>query len=130
MLFILDENMSPKLAKILALAYHKDHEIKTMEDYNLCGTPDVEWIQVLAKHAAKPAILTIDAAMRKRALEIAALRQAQLTLFMLNKFGALRLPEQAWRIIRVLPQIEQHAENHPGRVMTVDADKRKINIKL
>ena len=127
---LLDENISYKIASILEIIYEGVHTASTMDAFGLCGFADTDWVAAVAKMDSPPIVFTYDLAMRKNQNEVKSLRDSGLTVFMFKGCGHISLPEQAWRIIRIMPLLEQNLAEHPGHIMDVDSDKEKILVKI
>jgi len=126
--YLLDENLSKYLARILAIVY-KPRVFHTMESLQFKGHSDLYWIPRAAQRTPKPLILTNDTRMRKNLQELQALKTAGLTVFIFKNLSNYQLAEQAWRLIRILPRVEEYAQEYPACIMEVNANTRNIQIK-
>lgn len=82
------------------LGYHC--EVRPWFDCFPAGTPDIEWLPVVG--AKRWIVLTKDANIRRRAIEIEAYLNARVRAFVLTA-SDLRREEQAALLIQVLPKI-------------------------
>lgn len=87
-------------------------------------TTDVEWIGTLATDTVKWSVITADARIMTSAPEREAMRQSGLTFFVLTA-GWLRFSfhEQAWRLVRLWPEIVARAESGTYKVYEVSGGR-------
>lgn len=105
MIFFTDENVSRRFAPLLE-AFERQNQIQTFDAHFGKGTPDTQWIANIAKWTPKPVVIGGDGRILTNPAERAVLKKAGLT-FVLLAPGWTNLPweEQAWKIIKVWPQI-------------------------
>jgi hypothetical protein len=103
--FLVDNNLSPYLAKALAALCEPDSiEVKHLRDKFAANTPDVDWIGALAAEGDW-AVVSQDRLTRKSP-EREALRRSGLTAFILAKgWSQLGEWDKAWHLVRWWPRI-------------------------
>ena len=114
MTFVLDENISPRLAQILDI-FDQQNEIRHLTHVDQRGAADVEWIGRLAKWQPVPAVVCGDGRILRNAAEAAALREAGLTFVILSP-SWMKTPfyDQAWKLLKAWPIVVKsvsHAVN-------------------
>lgn len=83
--FFCDANVSPHLAHALdALSQPEGHPVKHLTDKFPAATPDIDWVNSLAREG-RWAVLTQDRAMARRPIEQEVLRRSGLIVFMLAR---------------------------------------------
>lgn len=110
MKLLLDHNLSPKLARVLAVLYAPEHEIVALRDKFSPEVSDVEWITALDREGGW-AVLTQDLRIRTRPHERAAMDRGRIVFFFLA--GAWRrftVEETAARLIRLVPKMAAQTE--------------------
>jgi predicted nuclease of predicted toxin-antitoxin system len=107
---LLDNNLSPRLARYLQALFGGDHEIIALRDKFSHDAPDLDWITTLSQEGGW-AVLTKDLRIRTRPHERAALDQSRIVYFFLagswSKFG---VEEMAARLIRLVPKMAAQTE--------------------
>jgi hypothetical protein len=102
---LLDNNLSPRIARCLQVLFVDDHHIVALRDKFPDNVPDLDWISALSQESGW-AVLTKDLRIRTRPHERAALDQSRIVYFFLagswNKFG---VEETAARLIRLVPKM-------------------------
>ncbi len=128
MRFFVDRCIPCGLARMLD-GYELEHEVRHHDDRFAPVTPDVEWIRELAADDPPPAVLTSDTRLRRNTAETAALREADLTVFILKKgWTNLTYHEQACHLLRVWPLIVRNSlEARSPTVFEVPVAGRKLN---
>jgi hypothetical protein len=108
--FFCDANISLHLAHALnALSFPDGHSVYHLTDRFAADTPDVLWVQSLAKEGGW-SILTQDRAMTRNPVEHEALRRSGLTVFMLAKgWNSQRHWDKAAALVRWWPRIIEQA---------------------
>jgi len=101
------------------------------EDHFAPDCPDAEWMRVAAEKGWL--ILTKDQRVRRRPIELLAIRLSRAAAFILTA-GDLNGPEQAAIFIRAAPRIERLAASHArpliatisraGTVTVIEGDRR------
>jgi hypothetical protein len=113
--FFFDRNFPLPLAKMIAIyaAHYGEHGVEH-HDHSVHGfqpdTPDVEWIRVLADQDPRPVVISGDLGILKRAAELEALREAELSFFVLAGRFLQRSPHEATvQFLRVWPRMVEEA---------------------
>lgn len=103
--FILDENLPPLTAKLLAVV-DRHNEILALEDDFERGTPDIVWITRLATRRPKPIILSGDERILRNPAERVALKGASLHFICVSKsFRQVDWMTFSWKIVKVWPDV-------------------------
>jgi hypothetical protein len=106
---LLDHNLSPRIARSLQALFDQ-HEIVALRDKFSGNTPDPEWIEALDRERGW-AVLTMDLRIRTRPHERAALDRTAIVYFFLSgSWRKLKIEEQAWCLIRLMPKMAQQTE--------------------
>lgn len=110
MIFFFDANFPGPLARAVQLITEpkkKQYTVIIHDDWFAAGTPDVEWLNDLARRPdPKPIVVGGDGAILRRPAEAAALRESGLSYFLLVKgFPELTLYEQASKFFHAWPFI-------------------------
>jgi PIN domain-containing protein len=103
---LLDNDLSPRIARCLQALFIDDHKIVALREKFPENTTDVEWISALDQEGGW-AVVTKDLHIRTRPHERKALDKSNLIYFFLS--GAWRkytVDEMAVRLIRLIPKIE------------------------
>ena len=110
MIFVADENFSPRLVRVLE-AFDRESEIRHLLDLFPRGSDDLDWIAGLATSNPKPVIVGGDGRILRNAAERAALRTSGLSFVYLAKGWAnTGYQEQAWKIVKAWPAIVRNVE--------------------
>lgn len=105
MKFFMDRNLPQQLARLIE-AFDRTCEVRHLDDEFADTTPDTEWIGALSQRTPKPAVICGDGRILSNPAEMQALRGADLTFFHMAKgWVNLQWEEQAWKMIRVWPNI-------------------------
>lgn len=126
MRFFFDNQLSPHLAaSINALAAPEGHEVIHLRTKFPQNITDVEWIPALAKEGGWIVICGDLNIIRTRA-EKPVWKASGLTGFFLKKGWINLTPwEQAWRLVKIWPQIVKQAElASPGSTYGVDVNAK------
>jgi hypothetical protein len=102
---LLDNNLSPRIARCLQVLFEPRHEIVALREKFSEDAPDQEWISALSGESGW-AVLTKDLHLRTRPHERAALDQSRIVYFFLS--GAWKkcdVEETAARLIRWVPKM-------------------------
>jgi hypothetical protein len=102
---LLDNNLSPRIARCLQALFPDDHQIIALRDRFAENTTDEEWITTLDREVGW-AVITRDLHISTRPHERSALDRANIVFFFLA--GAWRkssVEETAARLIRLMPKI-------------------------
>jgi hypothetical protein len=101
---LLDHNLSPRLAKALAVLF-VDHEIVALRDKFPQDATDIDWIAALDREGGW-AVLTKDLRIRQRPHERAALDRSRIVYFFLaGAWMKCTVEETAARLIRLIPKM-------------------------
>lgn len=115
MIFVLDNNLPPPLARGLAeftASTHSQHSVLHLSDLMRRNTPDAEWIANLAADG-KHVVVTQDRL--NKGLEREALRRAGLLVFMLDKNWAQHpFWPKATNLVNWWPRIIEMTESIQG----------------
>ena len=108
-----DNNLSPKLARSLNVLVEPEHQVVHLKEQFPAQTADEVWMRALA---GQPdwVIISGDLRIRKNPHEICAWQQAGHTTFFLKK-GWINLTfwDQAWKFVKVFPELLATAETAP-----------------
>jgi hypothetical protein len=129
--FFIDNNISYRIAKMLAGLTDGEHIIRHItEDPRFSeNTRDIIWIHTLGKDNIIWNVISGDADIIDTAVERAALIQAKLAFFCMDhNWGKAKIADQAWKIVRIWPEIVRYATNpeptlyrvHMGRSLSVE----------
>ena len=112
MRFLLDENLPPAFARSLdALARRDGHSVAHVLDFVKAGTDDFNWIISLSEE--RGAVISGDRRMLTRRHELRALKDSQVTTFILAPgWASLRFWDKAALLVRRWPEIALAATNH------------------
>jgi hypothetical protein len=113
--FFLDNNLSPKIARALDCLTQPKHSVRHLRDLFAPETPDVTWMQELARQGSW-IILSADVAISRNPHEVRAWKEAGHPIFFLkDAWRHQHLWEQASRICHLFPSIIECAERaKPG----------------
>jgi hypothetical protein len=125
--FILDNNLSPRLARALNALTDGNPEVHHLRDKFDADTPDVEWIQELSSQG-NWVVVTEDRRILTRIAERDAFRTAHLTGYFLDKAWCRQtLWVQAEHLVRWWPVILEFATKvTPGHAYGVPLKGRKL----
>jgi len=122
MWFVLDENLPRAYARCLAELGGQGREFTVSHIRDLAGksVADTEWIAAV-KRKGEAVVISGDRRMLTRIHELQALRDAQLTTFILAPGWAnLKFWDKAWLLVRWWPKIvETAAASPPGTLFRV-----------
>lgn len=132
MRFVLDENLPPRMARILReLQEGTPHEVVHLAaDLNMRGATDEAWLVSLFGGSGF-AIVTHDAGIRRHPQELAAWQaQGHIVFFLARGWQSLPFQELAWRLVRWWPAIVAAAERaEPGDAYIVPFQGSPSQIK-
>ncbi len=114
MIFLFDENISPRAAHMLT-CFDEKHELRAFEDYFMRGTRDVEWLRVAGEwDEASVAVVAGDGRILRNKVERQALKECRLTfVYLAPAWMHLCWHEFAWKIVRVWPDVVRNVEQAP-----------------
>jgi len=114
---LLDENLSPALAKALAALFDGTHEVFHLRQKFAAGVTDKEWIQTLSDEG-RWIIISGDRRITKVQSEYQAFRNSRLVGFFLSKgLYKARVTKQMERILAIWEVIERQSELVLGGAM-------------
>jgi PIN like domain len=130
MIFFFDRCTSPRIARMVH-AFEAIHSTRHHDDDARFSksTPDIEWIAAIGAEDPPWAVVSGDARILKNKHELAALRATRLKYFCLSaQWMRMQIHEQAWRFMKVWPQIVENAltsrvslfEVRGGKALKVD----------
>jgi PIN like domain len=129
MRFFFDRNMSRYLAQAID-KLDRENEIRHHDDdprFDI-KTADVEWITTPAKDAPSWIVLSGDGAILTHKAELKALREAKLTFFcMSRRWSQMEIFEYSWRLIKLWPDIVEHAKRSSLRPQIFEVTGGKSN---
>jgi hypothetical protein len=106
---LLDHNLSPRLAKALAVLF-VDHQIVALRDKFPQDATDIDWITALDREGGW-AVLTKDLRIRQRPHERAALDRSRVVYFFLARaWMKYTVEETAARLIRLIPKMSAQTD--------------------
>lgn len=74
-------------------------------------TPDTEWMSALGKDDPPWIVVSADGCILTKKAERQVLREANLTFFCMSRqWGKMKIPEYAWKFIKVWPDIVSAAK--------------------
>lgn len=127
MKIVVDENLSPALARALAALFAGEHEIIHIRDRYGPGVTDLEWIPELSQEG-QWVVISGDRRIRKNKAEANAFRASKLTGFFLSA-GLYKAPlvKQAERILALWNGIEAFADRaRPGSMFELPMKSTRI----
>ena len=108
--FFSDENFSSKAARMLRI-FDPDVDLRIHAENFEQGTPDTEWMSVVASWVPKPALLSGDGRILRNKRERATLKSCDLTFVHLSPgWTKIAWTEFAWKIIKAWPGIKSQVE--------------------
>lgn len=111
MRFFFDANFPAGLARaVKEVTANRAIEVITHDDWFPEGTKDVKWIADVAGRVPKPFVIGGDGAILKHPAEAVALRESDLTYFILvDRFANLGVYQQASTFFKAWPEILKEA---------------------
>ena len=104
-------------------AYDRHNTIRAHDDDDRFSqtTADVEWIRVLATDGDPPwIIISGDGRILKNKIELAALKNSNLTFFCLaRQWMSMKIHDQAWPFVKVWPDIVENAKGTNPKIFEV-----------
>ena len=114
---IVDENLSPALARALQALFAGEHEIVHIRDRFGKGVTDLHWIQTLSAEG-RWAVISGDRRISRNHTEYHAFRQSRLVGFFLSKgLNKSRVIKQMERILALWDTIERQMDLVEGGAM-------------
>jgi len=110
MIFFFDECVSPYMAAMLG-QFDRDHEMRASSHYFDQGTPDTEWMPVVASWDNDVVVVSGDGRILRNKVERKVLKECGRSFVCLAP-GWTKLPwnEYAWKIVKVWPDIRKNIE--------------------
>ena len=124
---IVDENLSPALARALQALFAEQHEITHIRTRFGPGVTDLQWISTLSREG-RWVVLSGDRRIRRNKAEFSAFRASRLIGFFLSA-GLTKAPlvKQAERILALWSGIETFAERaQPGSMFELPMTSTRI----
>lgn len=124
---IVDENLSPALARALHALFAGEHEITDIRSRFGQGVTDLQWISTLSREG-RWVVLSGDRRIRRNKAEFSAFRASRLIGFFLSA-GLYKAPlvKQAERILALWSGIETFAERaQPGSMFELPMTSSRI----
>ena len=114
---ILDNNLSPGMAKALSELFYQEHEVAALREKFDATTTDKEWIERLSREG-NWVVLSGDRRITRNRAEYEAFRNSRLTGFFLSKgLYKAKVAKQMERILALWGQIEKLAATTQGGAM-------------
>ena len=105
MIFFTDECVPTNAARMLSY-FEQEHEVRAHEDHFEKGTPDTDWMQVLAKWNETTIVISGDGRILKNKAEKRVLKECGLTfVYLALGWTNTVWREYGWKIIKVWPDI-------------------------
>ena len=105
MIFFTDECVPTNAARMLSY-FEQEHEVRAHEDHFEKGTPDTDWMQVLAKWNETTIVISGDGRILKNKAEKRVLKECGLTfVYLAPGWTNTVWREYGWKIIKVWPDI-------------------------
>ena len=109
MKFFLDNNLPPRTARALNCLLEPADTAVHLKDEFPADTPDVQWMQALARHSGL-VIISGDVNISRNPHEVRAWKEAGHTIFFLrNGWTHIQLWEQAAKLFHIFPDIVKRA---------------------
>jgi hypothetical protein len=128
--FFFDRNFQKPIARLIG-QFEPTHRIVVMDDDERFSPTmsDVDWLKILGSEDLATSVITQDKKILTRTLERAAFRAAGVKFFYLTgkSWSRWSLHEQAWRFLRVWPEIVKTAQTHRGKVFEITGPQLKIS---
>lgn len=125
MRFFFDRCFPVRIARVIH-AFERGHTVRHLDDDERFEptTPDTEWITALGQYDPAWIIVSVDRGILRNKAERAALVNAGLKFYYLTRqWAKLSFHEQAWRFLKVWPDIVESASHEKGRVFEVTVGK-------
>lgn len=105
MIFVLDENLSDRLARILE-AFDQSHTVTHLNDHVAKGTADTKWLDLIAEWDEKPVVVAGDGRILKNPAEADRIKNHDI-MFVYLASGWTNLPwnDQCWKIVKAWPDV-------------------------
>jgi len=124
---VVDENLSPALARALAALFAGEHQILHIRERYGPGVTDLQWISELSREGGW-VVISGDRRIRRNKAEFNAFRASRLTGFFLSAgLCKASLVKQAERILALWSGIETFAERaKPGSMFELPLTSTRI----
>jgi hypothetical protein len=107
---LLDQNLSPRIARCLQALFVDEHQIVALKDKFPIDVADVDLIKALVQEGGW-AILTMDLRIRSRPHERAAMDRSRIVFFFLaGSWRKFKVEETAARLILLIPKMAQQTD--------------------
>ena len=122
--YLIDENLPPSLSRAIAQLHQRDYpneRVASAREMGFAGVPDETWINDLAGRNEEWAVVTVDRLRKQRDI----LKDSRLTWFILARgWSSLGYWNQAWKLVKVWPDIVRNAKELPESVFSVNVNGR------
>lgn len=130
MIFVLDENWPPLVARVLHAFCDGEHQVDFIRDRYGGATDDETWLADFGRMAEKPAVLSGDINIVRNPARRQALREAGLPYFLLKPAWQTLSPhERAWRVLKAWPEIVRSASSPIASVYSLSVNGRVTRIE-
>jgi hypothetical protein len=108
---LFDHSISPVLSDIIAALEAKQgtNTVEHLRQFYPGEAKDADWLPGVAQVDPGFVVITADPKIAKSAAERAAWLESGLTIFFLKSFADLPIIDQAWRLIKMWPEILKKA---------------------
>ena len=114
---LLDNNLSPAIARALNELFSHEHDVVALRDKFPANTPDSEWITELSKDG-RWVVISGDRRITRNKAELSAFRNSRLVGFFLSKgLYKAKVIKQAERLLALWERIETLATTVEGGAM-------------
>ena len=125
--FFVDRNLPEKLARMLG-QYDRNHNVFHLDDRFDKTTPDTEWLLGIAEWDPIPIVISGDGRILKNPAELQVLSDLPITFFLFAPAWAnMAWPEQAWKTIKVWPEIVKNAQTTKPTIYQVPIGATKVD---
>jgi len=109
-IFFFDENISEYAARMLG-AFDRKHEMRPLVDHFERGTPDTQWIPVVASWDGDPVAVCADGRILKNEVEKRVLKECGLMfVYLAPGWTHTKWHVYAWKIVKVWPEVVRNVE--------------------
>jgi hypothetical protein len=125
MRFFFDRNFSYRIARMVAV-YELEHTVRHHDDDARFDqkTTDIEWLKALGGDPDPWAIISGDGRILKNKVERQALEGTGFQFFCLSRpWMKMKFHEQAWKFIKVWPEIVEAATTVRHRIFEISGGK-------
>lgn len=113
MIFFFDENISEYAARMLSY-FDRKNEMRAGDAWVRKGTPDKDWLPVVASWGDKVIVVSGDARILTNKVERKVLKESNVAfVYLARGWTQLQWEEYAWKIVKVWPGIVKNVEQAP-----------------